>query len=152
MRHACRRFAAVLAEPAACHRGRQTRFDTKDASMTQPWCTLTNVDGRAISAPTPQQLTAALAEVYNPSHRPPPDAEPASAALRFGYHDGLMYVAEVSSDGALSFEEWSDRDCEMALAAPRQMRASKKQALEVWEMMCRRQVSKIRELPWQSGA
>ncbi len=114
--------------------------------MTQAWCTLTKADGRAITAPTGQQLAAALAEVYG--HARDDDGEPASAALRFGYDDGLMYVAEVSSEGELSFEEWSDRDCELALAPPRTMRASKKQALEVWEMMCRRQVSKIRDLPW----
>lgn len=115
--------------------------------MTQAWCTLTTIDGRVITAPTAAQLSGALAAVY--SHGKNKQAEHASAALRFGYDDGLMYVAEAGSDGQLSFEEWSDRDCELALAPMRTMQASKKQALEVWEMMCRRQVSKIRELDWQ---
>ncbi len=62
-----------------------------------------------------------------------------------------MYVAEVSSSGDIRFEEWSDSDCELALAAPRRMKASQLQAQEVWAMMTRRQVSRIRELAWQSG-
>ncbi|SHH07205.1 hypothetical protein [Massilia sp. CF038] len=115
--------------------------------MTQAWVTLTGVDGRDLAAPSEAQLAAVLAQLY--ARRPRPDTEPASAALRFGYDDGLMYVAEISSDGKLRFEEWSDRDCELALAAPRQMRASLAQAREVWAMMARRQVSRIRELPWQ---
>ena len=113
--------------------------------MTQAWVTLTSVDGRDIAAPTDKQLAAELAAIY--AHRDN-DGEPASAALRFGYADGLMYVAEVSSSGDIRFEEWSDRDCELALARPRRMRASQKQALQLWSMLARRQVSKIRELAW----
>lgn len=119
--------------------------------MTQAWVTLTSVDGRSIAAPTEQQLAATLAELYTRPKRGAPDPEPASAALRFGYDDGLMYVAEVSSTGELRFEEWSDSDCELALATPRRMKASQAQAREVWAMMARRQVSKIRDLAWQSG-
>jgi hypothetical protein len=117
--------------------------------MTQAWVTLTSVDGRDIPAPTEQQLAAALADLYG--RRKKANAEPASAALRFGYDDGLMYVAEVSSSGDIQFEEWSDSDCELALAAPRRMKASQDQARELWAMMARRQVSRIRELAWQSG-
>ena len=118
--------------------------------MTQAWVTLTSVDGRDIPAPSEQQLAAALAELYGRKKKGLAEAEPASAVLRFGYDDGLMYVAEVSSSGELSFEEWSDSDCELALAAPRRMQASQSQAQEVWAMMARRQVSKIRALGWQS--
>jgi hypothetical protein len=114
--------------------------------MTQAWVTLTSVDGRDIPAPTEQQLAAALAEVYG-KHNP----ESASAALRFGYDDGLMYVAEVSSTGDIRFEEWSDSDCELALAVPRRMKASQVQAQELWSMMARRQVSRIRALAWQDS-
>lgn len=119
--------------------------------MTQAWVTLTNVDGRDIAAPTEQQLSAALAELYGKRRKGSSESEPASAALRFGYDDGLMYVAEVSSTGELCFEEWSDSDCELALAPPRRMQADRLQAQQVWAMMTRRQVSRIRELPWQSG-
>ena len=118
--------------------------------MTQAWVTLTSVDGRDISAPTEQQLAAALAELYGKRKKGEPEREPASAALRFGYDDGLMYVAEISSTGEARFEEWSDSDCELALAAPRRMKASQAQAQELWAMMARRQVSRIRELGWQS--
>ncbi|PWF39965.1 hypothetical protein [Massilia glaciei] len=109
--------------------------------MTQAWVTLTDVDGREIDAPTEDELAEALAAVYA-------TADDASAALRFGYDDGLMYVAEVSAEGRIRFEEWSDRDCEMALALPRSMRASQSEALALWRFMARRQVSKIRELAW----
>ncbi|UUZ49688.1 hypothetical protein LP420_05575 [Massilia sp. B-10] len=115
--------------------------------MTQAWVTLTGVDGREIAAPTEAQLAATLAALYAARK----GEEPASATLRFGYDDGLMYVADISSNGELSFEEWSDRDCEIALAALRRMQASLAQAREVWGMMARRQVSRIRDLPWQSG-
>ena len=120
--------------------------------MTQAWVTLTNVDGRDIATPSEQQLSAALAELYGKRKKASAAAEPASAALRFGYDDGLMYVAEVSSMGEIRFEEWSDSDCEMALAPPRHMQVSQVQAQEVWAMMARRQVSRIRELAWQGGA
>lgn len=120
--------------------------------MTQAWVTLTSVDGRDIPAPTEEQLAATLAELYARRKKGASETEPASAALRFGYDDGLMYVAEVSSSGELRFEEWSDSDCELALAAPRSMKASQAQAGEVWSMMARRQVSRIRELAWQSGS
>lgn len=116
--------------------------------MTQAWVTLTSVDGREIAAPTEQQLAATLAQLYAKPRKGSPAAEPASAALRFGYDDGLMYVAEVSSSGDIRFEEWSDSDCELALAAPRRMKASHTQAQELWAMMARRQVSRIRELAW----
>lgn len=118
--------------------------------MTQAWVTLTGVDGRDIAAPSEAQLAAVLGELFKKRGKEAA-AQPLSATLRFGYDDGLMYVADLSSDGQLSFEEWSDRDCEIALAVPRRMRASLAQAREVWTMMARRQVSRIRELPWQSG-
>ncbi|MES2150188.1 MAG: hypothetical protein V4508_10375 [Pseudomonadota bacterium] len=117
--------------------------------MTQAWVTLTSVDGRDISAPTEKQLAAVLADIYARSKKNQ-DGEPATAALRFGYDDGLMYVAEVSSTGEISFEEWSDRDCEIALADPRRMNANQSEALQLWCWLARRQVSKIRELAWQS--
>jgi hypothetical protein len=116
--------------------------------MTQAWVTLTSLDGRDIAAPSETQLADALAEVYARRKKDP--AEPASAALRFGYADGLMYVAEVNSTGEVSFEEWSDRDCEIALARPRRMLANQAEALQLWCMLARRQVSRIRELAWQA--
>lgn len=119
--------------------------------MTQAWVTLTRADGRDIASPSEQQLADALAELFG---RPAPDVsrlEAPSAVLRFGYDDGLMYVAEVNSTGELSFEEWSDRDCELALATPRRMKGGKEQAQELWGMMRRRQVSRIRELAWHGG-
>ena len=119
--------------------------------MTHPWVTLTSADGRDIASPSEQQLAAALAELYRHAVSDASPVDLASAVLRFGYDDGLMYVAEVNSAGDISFEEWSDSDCELALAAPRRMKASKEQAQELWAMMSRRQVSRIRELAWHSG-
>ncbi|MDQ1921033.1 hypothetical protein [Massilia pseudoviolaceinigra] len=138
--------------------------------MNQAWLTLTSMDGRDIAAPTETQLTAVLAELYAAPRKtrgrskakaeaeakagakgngPPESApEPASAALRFGYDDGLMYVIEVSRGGAIRFEEWSDRDCELALAPPRRMSADLTLAQQLWSLMVRRQVSRIRELDW----
>lgn len=110
--------------------------------MAHAWLVLTTLDGRDTPAPTDEQLAAALAELYAAPGRD------ASAALRFGYDDGLMYVAEVSGTGEVRFEEWSDRDCEMALAPPRHMRASGEQALQLWRWLARRQVSRIRDLAW----
>jgi hypothetical protein len=116
--------------------------------MTQAWVVLTGADGRDIAAPTPSQLAAELAGVYR---RGGNGGEMPSAALRFGYDDGLMYVVEVSGDGAVRFEEWSDRDCEIALASPREMTASQAQALQLWSWLAQRQVAKIRDQAWQTG-
>jgi len=114
--------------------------------MTQAWVTLTSTDGRDIAAPSDEQLDAELDALFDFADA----SEAACASLRFGYADGLMYLAEVSSDGILRFEEWSDSDCEIALAAPRTMRAGYEEALALWQLMSRRQVSRIRDLPWQS--
>ena len=108
--------------------------------MTQAWVVLTKADGCDISAPSESQLATALAEVYKV------DGSGADAAvLRFGYDDGLMYEIEVGSGGAVKFEEWSDRDCEIALASPKTMDAmSQSDALQLWTWLAQRQVAKIR--------
>ncbi|HEX8403423.1 MAG TPA: hypothetical protein VF670_02315 [Duganella sp.] len=116
--------------------------------MTQAWVVLTRADGRDVAAPSEAQMAAALAEVYS-GQVDSPDGEPGSAVLRFGYDDGLMYELEVSSGGAVRFAEWSDRDCEIALADPRRMNAlAQADALQLWRLMARRQVAKIRSQPW----
>ena len=119
--------------------------------MTQAWFILTRPDGRDISAPTPTQLAEALEQVYREAS-PGPDGGSASAMLRFGYDDGLMYQVEVASGGEVTFEEWSDRDCEIALASPRHMSALPQgEALQLWQWLAQRQVAKIRSQPWQGG-
>ncbi|OBV40154.1 hypothetical protein [Janthinobacterium psychrotolerans] len=121
--------------------------------MTQAWFILTRPDGRNISAPTPTQLAEALDQVYRDAgsgHGA--DGGTASAMLRFGYDDGLMYQVEVASGGEVTFEEWSDRDCEIALASPRRMTALRQDdALQLWQWLAQRQVAKIRAQTWQSG-
>lgn len=116
--------------------------------MTQAWVILTGIDGRDLAAPSEPQLAAALAAVYGA----PAGADgPPTALLRFGYDDGLMYQVEVSGGGQLRFEEWSDRDCEIALASPRRMlAASERDALQIWLWLAQRQVAKIRSQPWLS--
>lgn len=118
--------------------------------MTQAWVMLTRPDGRTVSAPTEAQLAAALADVYE-GRAPAVDGSPGSAVLRFGYDDGLMYQMEVSAGGHVRFEEWSDRDCELALARPRQMAVGQEDALRLWKWLAQRQVAKIRDQNWQSG-
>ncbi len=118
--------------------------------MTQAWVILTRPDGREVSGPSEAQLAAALAEVYQDAAQGP-DGACASALLRFGYDDGLMYQLEVADGGAVTFEEWSDRDCEIALASPRHMAAlSQQDALQLWTWLAQRQVAKIRGQPWLS--
>lgn len=117
--------------------------------MTQAWLVLTRADGRDVSAPSEAQLSAALADVYSGKVNGP-EGGPGSAILRFGYDDGLMYEMEVSGDGAVRFAEWSDRDCEIALAAPRTMTVQQAEALQLWRLMAQRQVAKIRSQPWLS--
>ena len=116
--------------------------------MTQAWVVLTKADGHDVNAPTASQLATALAEVYRGTG-PGADTGPGTAVLRFGYDDGLMYEVEVSSGGAVKFEEWSDRDCEIALASPKTMAAlSQSDALQLWTWLAQRQVAKIRSQPW----
>lgn len=116
--------------------------------MTHAWLVLTRPDGHDVSAPSEAQMAAALADVYS-GRGASPDGGPGSATLRFGYDDGLMYEMEVSSGGAVRFAEWSDRDCEIALASPRTMTVKKAaDALQLWRLMALRQVAKIRSQPW----
>jgi hypothetical protein len=118
--------------------------------MTQAWVVLTRPDGRDVTAPSEAQMAAALAEVYS-GKTAAPDGGPGSAVLRFGYDDGLMYEVEVSSGGDVRFAEWSDRDCEIALAGPRTMTAlAQADALQLWRLLAQRQVAKIRSQPWTS--
>ncbi|MET3131542.1 hypothetical protein AAKU55_001804 [Oxalobacteraceae bacterium GrIS 1.11] len=113
--------------------------------MTQAWVILTGADGREIAAPSEAQLAATLADVYQGSRS-------GTAVLRFGYDDGLMYEMEVRGGGDVTFEEWSDRDCELALANPKRMAAlSQQDALQLWQWLAQRQVAKIRQQPWQSS-
>jgi hypothetical protein len=115
--------------------------------MAHAWVVLTTLDGRETPTPSDEQLAAALADVYA---APPGLADrEGSATLRFGYDDGLMYLAEVSTAGDVRFEEWSDRDCEMALAAPCRMQATLAQSLQLWCWLAHRQVSRIRALAWR---
>lgn len=118
--------------------------------MTQAWVVLTKADGCDISAPSERQLAAALADVFKAGA---PGGDEGSAVLRFGYDDGLMYEMEVSRGGEVKFEEWSDRDCEIALASPKRMsKLSQKEVLQLWMWMAQRQVAKIRSQPWSPAA
>lgn len=119
--------------------------------MTQAWVVLTRPDGRDVPAPTEAQLASVLAEVYDGKARGP-EGGPASAVLKFGYDDGLMYQMEVAPNGAIRYEEWSDRDCEIALAKPRHMSADRQHALSLWKLLAQRQVAKIRDEDWLSDA
>jgi hypothetical protein len=112
---------------------------------------LTGPDGRDVQAPTEAQLAAALSEIYEGDGAAGPDGAPPTAVLRFGYDDGLMYLMEVGRGGAIRFEEWSDRDCEIALASPRRMSACKEDALQLWKWLALRQVAKIRDQDWQGA-
>jgi hypothetical protein len=116
--------------------------------MTHAWVELTGPDGHNVQAPTEAQLAAALSEIYEGAGAGADGAMP-TAVLRFGYDDGLMYQLEVGHGGAIRFEEWSDRDCEIALASPRLMSAGKEDALQLWKWMTQRQVAKIRDQDWQ---
>ena len=117
--------------------------------MTQAWLVLTRPDGRNVTAPSEAQMAAALADVYG-GKAVAADGAPGSAVLRFGYDDGLMYEMEVAPGGAVRFAEWSDRDCEIALASPRTMTvAAPADALQLWRLMAQRQVAKIRSQPWR---
>ncbi|TWI70129.1 hypothetical protein IP91_01209 [Pseudoduganella lurida] len=117
--------------------------------MTHAWVVLTGRDGRDVQGPTEAQLAAVLSELYEDDVADAPDGSPPSAVLRFGYDDGLMYEMEVGRGGAVRFEEWSDRDCELALADPRRMSCDKEAALQLWKWLAGRQVARIREQAWQ---
>ncbi|NVD70888.1 hypothetical protein HUX88_09995 [Duganella sp. BJB1802] len=118
--------------------------------MANAWVMLTRPDGRDVAAPSEAQMAAALADVYS-GKTAAPDGGPGSAVLRFGYDDGLMYEVEVSTGGGVRFAEWSDRDCEIALAGPRVMTLAQADALQLWRLLAQRQVAKIRSQPWQDA-
>jgi len=58
----------------------------------------------------------------------------------------------VARGGEIRFEEWSDSDCEIALAQPLRMSAlGQDDALQLWKWLAQRQVAKIRSQPWQEA-
>jgi len=118
--------------------------------MTQAWVVLSRPDRRDVSAPSETQLVSALADLYA-GKISGADGAPGTATLKFGYDDGLMYQVEVGPDGDVRYEEWSDRDCEIALATPRRMSCKQEDALQLWLWLAQRQVAKIRSQNWMSG-
>jgi hypothetical protein len=119
--------------------------------MTQAWVVLTTTDGCNVATPSAAQLSDALAEVYQRAETGTGDDDGAAAVLRFGYQDGLMYELEVRGAGNVTFGEWSDRDCEIALEPAKCMAAlSQQEALQLWNWLAQRQVAKIRSQPWQA--
>ncbi len=120
----------------------------RGASMTQAWVVLTAVDGAEIANPSERQLAAAIADVYHDVGKDSNGSQK-TAVLRFGYDDGLMYEVEVGGNGDVKFEEWSDRDCEIALEVPKTMSTlSQSDALQLWIWLALRQVARIRSQPW----
>jgi hypothetical protein len=118
----------------------------KETVMAQAWVILTDLDGRSISAPNEQQIKDAVDAVYAQKSQ-----SFASISVKFGYDDGLMYEMEVISGGTIRFEEWSDHEYGVELAAPRIMMAVPKgRALELCHCLSQRQVTKIRKEPWVS--
>jgi hypothetical protein len=116
--------------------------------MAQAWVVLTKADGTEVIAPSEKQLAAAIADIYQCAGQGLNGSQN-TAVLRFGYDDGLMYEVEVGSDGDVKFEEWSDRDCEIALDVPKTMSTlSQSDALQLWTWLAQRQVTKIRSQPW----
>jgi hypothetical protein len=119
--------------------------------MTQAWVVLTRSDGCDVAAPSAAQLAEALADVLLRAGAANEGDEAVVAVLRFGYQDGLMYELEVSCAGDVTFAEWSDRDCEIALETPKRMAAlSQQEILQLWNWLAQRQVAKIRGQPWDS--
>lgn len=120
----------------------------RGVSMAQAWVVLTKADGTEVTAPSEKQLAAVIADIYQGAGQGS-NGNYNAAVLRFGYDDGLMYEVEVASDGDVKFEEWSDRDREIALEAPKTMSMlSQSDALQLWTWLAQRQVKKIRSQPW----
>lgn len=115
--------------------------------MTQAWFKMTDLSGREIDNPSANQRAAAIAAVYASGR----DADGlGSVVFKFGYDDGLLYELEIMSGGAVKFEEWSDQDYELELAEPRAMvGVPQEHALQLWECLAQRQVSKLRKEAWE---
>ncbi|MEN9867489.1 MAG: hypothetical protein RL748_3079 [Pseudomonadota bacterium] len=115
--------------------------------MTQAWFRLTDLSGRDIDNPSSEQRAAAIAAVYDTAK---PETGLGSVVFKFGYDDGLLYELEVMSGGAVKFEEWSDEDYEVELTEPRAMLdVPQQQALQMWDWLAQRQISKIRKEAWE---
>lgn len=121
--------------------------------MSEAWVILRERYGDETSAPTQGQLTRAVAELYHETLSGMLEGdyeEHGTAALRYGFDDGPMYVLEINRRGECRFEEWADQDFEQELAAPRFLHnVSEGQALRLWRWLARGEIDQLRSGPWQ---
>ncbi len=117
--------------------------------MARVWVLLGGLDGREIASPSAAQLAAVLSPVYAIKTVA---GDGAAVFLRFGYDAGLMYQIKVGAGDAVRFEEWLDRDAEVALASPKCLSGlTRDEALRLWTWLAERQVAKIRAKPWREA-
>lgn len=94
--------------------------------MGNPWCYLLRRYGEETGAPTREEISAAVKELYEenlPGMTEGDHEEHGAASLRYGYDEGPMYVLEIIRHGTARWEEWADQDCEVELCPMKEVKS-----------------------------
>lgn len=117
--------------------------------MSNAWCRLEYRYGKSTEAPTRDEISAALKELYHEGQQGMTEGdyeEHGAASLRFGYDEGPLYVLEISRHGTARWEEWADPDYEVELCPRRESEAlSQDQGALLWELLAAGEVDGVRE-------
>ena len=89
-----------------------------------PWVILTTRYGGDVESPSPDDLSRAIAELYDARD----DEEHDEVSLRRAQDEGPMVVLALFRSGAAELEEWEDADFETPLAPARTIRGVTREA------------------------
>lgn len=107
--------------------------------MSNPWCYLLYRYGEETEAPTLDEISAAVKELYEenlPGMTEGDYEEHGAASLRYGYDEGPMYVLEITRHGIARWEEWADQDYEMELCPMKEVKSlPQEKAVLLWEKL-----------------
>ena len=116
--------------------------------MRAPWCYLLRRYGEETRMPTPDEISAAVKELYEenlPGMSEGDYEEHGASSLRYGFDEGPMYVLEITRHGTARLEEWADQDYETELCPMREVRAlPREKAVLLWERLAAGEIELVR--------
>lgn len=116
--------------------------------MSNSWCYLLCRFGEEKRAPTRNDISAAVEELYEEPRSGMTECdyeEHGAASLRYGYDEGPMYVLEITRHGTARWEEWADQDYEVELTPMRELKSlPREKAVLLWEHLAAGEADVVR--------
>lgn len=116
--------------------------------MSKPWCYLLYRYGNETGAPTRDEISAAVKELYeesSPSMTEGDYEEHGAASLRYGYDEGPMFVLEITRHGTAIWEEWADQDYKVELCPEKEVKSlPQEKAVLLWEQLAEGKIDLVR--------